>query len=379
MWQKYLRGLVLLIPNISGLHIPHGHVDLPKVQLAAISQERVKTRPNDIVATSDFAVVHVIDSLYTKGGYFQERSGIADMQFCILSAVLENVRQSEIAKGNPDMIIVTKLDTLEKTSPEVMQFLEKEGIYILESNITQLYVKEKIDDEFMESWGWGLFAPNMLKAEIFGLTQYKYVIYKDLDFFIGDSVKAHPFPDLDGFWLGGAAPNSPFAGGFFMGNPSSEAYSLALELLETGFSTSTGWGHKGWSVKLPEQSDSKCFESVDCKYLPHYCQNTDGSPPDCSRWQFFAAGGDQGLLYALFTHTGKGFRHLSYEDFMDQFPNDHWYGLGKPWELQSPFKPSPTDPRHKLFWKAWNISKNNEHMAEFQCHSALIKHYNGKA
>jgi len=339
-----------------------------ELQASNATQRQSAARQEEVagsgaVGTAKLAFVHVLTAA-EQSWYWEGRSGADDMYQCVLAAGLANLRQHLRGDSPYDVVVIT-----DKADSQMKQLMEQFGIILIVSDVLDTVDRSRDAGKIEcceHRWEWELFRPNMLKVAVFGLTRYERVVYMDFDVFLSDDVSLERglFQNDSTQLIGLPGTSAPLAGGLLFVRPSRAAYTMMLELLQEGFSVSQGWGNRSWLVGEP--NSTKAWPEVNCDKYPHYCGGRgDG-------WRFFAAAGDQGLIYATANSGMRSFKAVNYGTIMQEFPNVHYSGLGKPWELK--YKNWTNKSSFHTFWHAWseaNATMNRTVAPKLKCASLL--------
>ena len=305
-----------------------------------------------LVGLSTNARVAFVSVIVAEEGktYWKRRSGASDMHLCVLAAKIENLRKHTVGRVPYDIVVVT-----DRHDPALETQLAALGAILVVTDVLSVVDDSRAAGRIEccdRSGDWKFFRANLIKVAVFGLTGYDKVVYLDLDVFL-TQINGRETDVDQGLYQKTeeqlvAAPGSaaPMAGGQLFIRPTRAAFALMVKLMNEGFSKARGWGNRGWLVG--EAGGSVAWPTVDCERLPHYC----GDEMRRDKWVFFDAAGDQGLIYATFNNGLESYKEeASYDNFMKECPSIHWYGVGKPWEVE--MEEWHDHPKFKEFWEAW--------------------------
>ena len=246
--------------------------------------------------------VAFVTTLSIVSSYWKQRSGIDDMYGCVLKMHILNVK-----RFHPDSDFYILVNDRDQTDATLYSVAAQTNSTIRVSNWDRKWLilqSSQVIECCSQSWQPLFFAPQMLKIEALNIFGYDYVVYSDMDVFIKQKLTID-FDVKDGTIIAGGDKNKPLHGGVIVIKPDKESFNRTKTALQSGFSTQHGW------------------HTLPCK---------NNHPAE---WKWFAAGADEGIFYASFACRGK-FRHASYGDFQSMLPHDHFYGRGKPWEIEAP-------------------------------------------
>lgn len=256
----------------------------------------------------------------------------------------------QLANTGAEAVVLT--DNMKEGDEE---YLRKLGVRVVRTNLTELYTFKKLEHIIRSSdyYGYteegrrhGFFKERscMLKAGLAAL-DYELLVYLDVD-----TVAVRP-PSLEVLGMKGwemfsyTVENAPISGGDFLLRPSHGAFHDMIRLMDVGFSRDLGWGKLGLPVEK--------WGGLRCQFASnhHYCQEK----PDFNHWDFLAAEGDKGIMYASYGLVRRTLDNKSGKRRFQKWAGSFgFYGMQKPWMPQPcSYNNGWLKDRIELYWQLY--------------------------